>query len=75
MTILAGSISDHQPTCCRCHIDSWHEEHETPWHGRVHFIVCDECGNKRCPKATNCLQACTGSNAPGQAGSAIGGQP
>jgi len=36
---------------------------------RTHMIVCPECGNKRCPKATNHENACTGSNEPGQAGS------
>lgn len=34
------------------------------------FIVCPDCGNKRCPKATNHVNACTGSNEPGQPGSA-----
>jgi hypothetical protein len=33
------------------------------------FIVCPECGNKRCPKATLHDNACTGSNEPGQQGS------
>lgn len=33
------------------------------------MIVCPDCGNKRCPRATNHHNACTGSNAPGQAGS------
>ena len=33
------------------------------------FIVCSICGNKRCPHATDHLNACTGSNEPGQAGS------
>jgi len=33
------------------------------------FIVCPDCGNKRCPKATQHDLACTGSNEPGQAGS------
>lgn len=35
----------------------------------THMIVCPECGNKRCPRATNHQHACTGSNEPGQAGS------
>ena len=35
----------------------------------VRMIVCQECGNKRCPKASDHRLACTGSNAPGQAGS------
>lgn len=34
------------------------------------FIVCDKCGNKRCPHATDHKLSCTGSNAPGQPGSA-----
>ena len=33
------------------------------------FIVCHECGNKRCPKATNHANPCSGSNEPGQNGS------
>jgi len=33
------------------------------------FIVCEKCGNKRCPHATNHELNCTNSNAPGQKGS------
>ena len=33
------------------------------------MILCGECGNKRCPKATDHGQKCTGSNAPNQQGS------
>lgn len=33
------------------------------------MILCDLCGNKRCPRATNHELACTDSNEPGQAGS------
>jgi hypothetical protein len=33
------------------------------------FIVCPDCGNKRCPKATDHNLACTSSNEPGQLGS------
>lgn len=36
------------------------------------MILCPECGNKRCPKATWHENACTGSNAPGQKGSDYG---
>jgi len=32
-------------------------------------IVCTECGNKRCPHATNHRFKCTDSNEPGQPGS------
>lgn len=31
----------------------------------VQMIVCPICGNKRCPKADNHRNACTGSNEPG----------
>ena len=33
------------------------------------MIVCSDCGNKRCPKATNHELSCTNSNEPGQDGS------
>jgi hypothetical protein len=36
---------------------------------RALFIVCKICGNKRCPKATDCDLDCTNSNEPGQVGS------
>lgn len=35
----------------------------------TYMIVCPECGNKRCPKATDHNFKCSGSNEPGQAGS------
>lgn len=34
------------------------------------MILCPKCGNKRCPKAADHRNACTGSNEPGQPGSA-----
>lgn len=36
------------------------------------MMLCVECGNKRCPKATNHDHACSGSNEPGQIGSVYG---
>lgn len=36
---------------------------------RPRMFLCMECGNKRCPKATDHRLDCTGSNAPGQEGS------
>lgn len=36
----------------------------------MRFVVCPDCGNKRCPRANDHLNACTGSNEPGQEGSA-----
>lgn len=43
---------------------------ETPFGGRTNrFIVCEICGNKRCPHATDHDLYCTDSNDSGQAGS------
>lgn len=39
------------------------------------FIVCPNCGNKRCPKGTHHDRACTNSNFAQQAGSRYGGLP
>lgn len=50
------------PLCCRkCYKGE-------PGFGPM--FLCPTCGNKRCPKATDHELECTGSNAPGQAGSA-----
>lgn len=38
----------------------------------MRMALCPDCGNKRCPRATNHIFACTGSNEPGQHGSAYG---
>lgn len=37
-----------------------------PTHG---MVICPDCGNKRCPKATFHVNLCTKSNEPGQKGS------
>lgn len=36
----------------------------------VRMVLCETCGNKRCPHATDHELACTNSNEPGQVGSA-----
>lgn len=36
----------------------------------MRMVLCPDCGNKRCPKANDHSNACTGSNEPGQPGSA-----
>jgi len=33
------------------------------------MILCPKCGNKRCPRATDHRNVCTGKNDPGQEGS------
>ncbi|MCI1898544.1 MAG: hypothetical protein LKI85_09220 [Enterobacter sp.] len=41
----------------------------------MRFVVCPQCGNKRCPHANDCRNACTGSNEPAQEGSAYPAAP
>lgn len=41
----------------------------------MRFVVCPDCGNKRCPRANDHRNACTGSNRPGQEGSAYPAAP
>jgi len=43
--------------CRKCNPNAW-------W-----MVVCHECGNKRCPHATDHHHPCTGSNDPDQKGS------
>lgn len=38
--------------------------------GYMRMVLCPTCGNKRCPHATDHRNECTGSNEPGQLGSA-----
>ena len=56
--------------CGRCEEVYWHKRDNNPFIIRpMQFTVCPDCGNKRCPKATDHRLACTGSNAPNQPGS------
>ncbi|OZP40549.1 hypothetical protein CIG28_24940 [Enterobacter hormaechei] len=41
----------------------------------MRFVVCPDCGNKRCPHANDHRHACTGSNEPGQEGGAYPAAP
>lgn len=41
----------------------------------MRFVVCPDCGNKRCPRANDHRNACTWSNEPGQEGSAYPDTP
>ncbi|WP_414446155.1 hypothetical protein [Citrobacter europaeus] len=41
----------------------------------MRFVVCPDCGNKRCPHANDHNNACTGSNETGQVGSAYPAAP
>lgn len=57
---------------CECHRCIFEQDlvDENSWPlSMTKMIVCRECGNKRCPKASDHRFACTGSNEPGQVGS------
>lgn len=56
--------------CCRTCFKELRTEDDWPI-----MFLCPTCGNKRCPKATNHELPCSGSNAPGQEGSAYAHQP
>lgn len=47
-------------TCCKKETGEYH---------LFRMVLCPDCGNKRCPKATNHMLECSGSNEPGQKGS------
>ena len=57
----ARSVPGASCECWTCH----------PSSGRMH--LCETCGNKRCPKATDHSLECTNSNEPMQEGSRYGG--
>ena len=51
---------------CWCHKCC---EEQTGFHHIFMMVLCLDCGNKRCPKASDHRLECTGSNKPGQKGS------
>lgn len=58
--------SDNCGECYNC-LDDHNAGMENPVLYRM--IVCVDCGNKRCPKATDHREKCTRSNEPNQSGS------
>lgn len=54
--------------CDSCDVE-WRSRQRGPAGLPSRFIVCPDCGNKRCPRATHHDLACTGSNEPNQPGS------
>lgn len=67
----AAMLAAAQPAQERC----WCETCRPVSLADMRMVLCPDCGNKRCPRATNHTNACTGSNKPGQPGSAYAGQP
>lgn len=67
-----------EPKCpCRRCIRERGDRDETGWLPleATIMILCPTCGNKRCPHASDCRYACTGSNEPGQEGSVYPAPP
>lgn len=62
------SSSKPQCFCYNCNKD-YVAPGETVPYVMSRMIVCPQCGNKRCPHATDHYLKCTGSNEPGQLGS------
>jgi hypothetical protein len=60
-----------EPVACECHrcIDEKGLNVNGLPLSMTKMILCPECGNKRCPKASDHRLACTNSNEPGQPGS------
>lgn len=57
--LLHDSKVEAKPSCGTC-----------PGEHQALMILCATCGNKRCPKAADHKNECSGSNEPGQKGSA-----
>lgn len=57
--------------CTSCEAKRRESFPQDDWMAKLSWpmIVCRNCGNKRCPKATDHRSDCTGSNEPGQTGS------
>lgn len=71
VAINAKSLPSNSPVIPDC----WCHTCRPVTMGDMRFVVCPECGNKRCPHANDHRNACTGSNAPGQEGSAYPAAP
>jgi len=65
-----GMLGAHGITGCGCWTCVEAIVSKRPWPDNLMFpfIVCDTCGNKRCPHAEQHDLICTGSNEPGQPG-------
>ena len=59
-------------SCYNCLSDTYEDGRTYPKSAYT-FTVCTQCGNKRCPKATDHTLECTNSNEPRQKGSRYGG--
>lgn len=65
-SMIGGAPATHDCQCRTCRPVTMND---------MRFVVCPDCGNKRCPHANDHNNACTGSNEPGQIGSAYPAAP
>jgi hypothetical protein len=63
------SAAQPAPVKCWCHKCNEHNTINGLPFSMTQMILCPECGNKRCPKASDHQLDCTGSNEPNQPGS------
>lgn len=68
LQMLLGTGSPEDETNVTCHCRRCFSESE-PKTFPSRMFLCSECGNKRCPHATDHRLECTNSNEPGQPGS------
>lgn len=70
--VLPRATDDKAIDGCGCRACRRARDERTPWGFPVEtsmMIVCETCGYKRCPHATDHRHACTNSNSSGQRGS------
>jgi hypothetical protein len=65
----AAPMAGVEPVACRCSVC---EPQGDGFKIGMRMILCQKCGNKRCPHATHHIFACTNSNESGQLGSNYG---
>jgi len=70
MTTFTTEDRINADNCGNCHmcLKDKTDERGWPWLAQ-RMILCPDCGNKRCPRATDHRLTCTNSNEPGQPGS------
>jgi hypothetical protein len=71
---MVQQLSGDKPLDCICHACIDEHDLRSPTMPLLSLnsfcmIVCQNCGNKRCPKASDHRNECTNSNEPGQSGS------
>lgn len=69
---MPGSTTEIQMNGSKCTCHACIEAYKITWFGRplnhCQMILCNLCGNKRCPHAFDHTLECTNSNEPGQLG-------